>query len=83
MIAFKKGFSKHSAEKGYQELIKTLLDGTFAEGTSFGGLHPEYIGEILKYILYREKFKKVNITVSIEPDGYHLKVKINKKGKHK
>ena len=73
MIAFKKGFSKHSSEKGYQELIKTLLEDTFAEGTSFG--------EILKHILYREKFKKVNITVSIEADGYHLKVKINRKGK--
>jgi len=81
VIAFKKGFSKHSSKKGYQELIKTLFEDTFAEGTSFGGLHPEYIGEILKHILYREKFKKVNITVSLEADGYHLNIKINRKGK--
>ena len=81
MIAPNKDFREGYPEKGYKELIKAIFADTFAEGTTFGGLHPDHISEILKHILYREKFKKVNITVSLEADGYHLNIKINRKGK--
>ena len=81
MIAPNKDFREGYPEKGYKELIKAVLDDPFAEGTSFGGLNPDYITEMIKYIIYTEKYKKVNVTVAREPDGYHLKIKINKKGK--
>ena len=81
MIAFRKNFGKNYPEKGYKELIKALFDDPFVEGTVLGGLHPDHITELIKHIIYAEQYKKVNITVSMEPDGYHLKLKINRKGK--
>ena len=81
MIAFRKNFGENYPEKGYKKLIKALFDDPFVEGTVLKGLHPDHITELIKHIIYNENHKKVNFTVALDSDGYHLKLKINRKGK--
>jgi hypothetical protein len=84
VIAFNKEFSLNKDIKtGIKELVDALLDDPLPAGTVLRDLHSNHISEIIKHIIYHEKYDKVNFTVSLEADGYHLKVKINKKGMHK
>ena len=82
MIAFNKGFEEPDIPSGYKKLLKAILtDNPYQEGTSSGGLEVNNIGDIIQYLLYAEKCKSVNFTVSVGDDGYHLNMSINKKEK--
>ena len=82
MICLNKEFEEESILIGYKKLLaKVLSEDLYKEGTSCGGLSADYIGEMIKHILYIEKCNKVDFSVSVEEDGYHLNVTINKKEK--
>lgn len=86
MIAFNDSLEpenhhKFSKEK-YMELLKTLFNtDPFAIGSYHGGLSPQYLGEILASLIYKDNYKEVTVTIEKEADGYHLGLTIDQKSK--
>lgn len=86
MINFAEGWSpsetKYKITKSdLKKLVKKLMEveEEYPEASYTGGLNPSHITEILKHILYVQKFASVDLRVQVEDDGYHLGVLIAKK----
>lgn len=84
MIAFNKGYELSSFTSGdLKEILAKILanKGKFNKGTTFGGLHPDQIQDIIAFLMFQESNRSVQFTVSLEDDGYHLTLTIDKKQK--
>tara|TARA_R100000008_G_C3570001_1_gene161487 strand:+ start:1146 stop:1406 length:261 start_codon:yes stop_codon:yes gene_type:complete len=86
MIAFNEDYApeashKFSKEK-YLELLKAVFNtDPFVIGSYHGGLSPQYLGEILASLIYKDNYKEVTVTIEKEADGYHLGLTIDQKSK--
>tara|TARA_R100000008_G_C3525857_1_gene136532 strand:- start:67 stop:315 length:249 start_codon:yes stop_codon:yes gene_type:complete len=82
MISLNKEFEEENILSGYKKLLEAIFDADpYKVGNSYSGLNAEHITEIIKHILYAEKCNKVDFSVSLDDDGYHLTVTIDKKEK--
>ena len=82
MISLNESLRDGGISGGYKELLDAIFSqDPYQAGTSCGGLHPDHITETIKHILYVEKYKRVDFSVSLEDDGFHLHIAINKKEK--
>ena len=92
MINFADGWSPSDkykiTKKDLKELVKKLmtiqddqddLNEKYAEASYQGGLNPSHVTEIIKYILYTQEYRSVDMRVQVEEDGYHLGILIAKK----
>jgi len=88
MINFAEGWSPSDkktielTKKDLKKLVEALMESEeeYNEGEYIGGINPSYITEILKDIIYKQKYKYVDLRVQLENDGYHLGILIAKKG---
>ena len=93
MINFADGWSPSDGKykitkKDLKELVQKLMtiqdDGDdfnekYSESSYHGGLNPSHVTEIIKYILYTQEYRSVDMRVQVEEDGYHLGILIAKK----
>ena len=88
MINFADGWSPSDgkiaiSKKDLKKLVKKLMtlkdNEEYDEASYHGGLNPSHVTEIIKYILYTQEYKGVDMRVQVEEDGYHLGVLIAKK----
>ena len=65
-----------------KKLVDAVMKGDpFAEGSRHGGLHPDYIKEIVNHLMFVEENHSIYIIVDKEADGFHLSVTIDRKEK--
>tara|TARA_Y100000590_G_scaffold143436_2_gene164788 strand:+ start:52941 stop:53225 length:285 start_codon:yes stop_codon:yes gene_type:complete len=84
VIAFNKGYELSSfTSDDLKEILSKILanKGKFNKGTTFGGLHPDQIQDVIAFLMFQEGNHSVQFTVSLEDDDYHLMLTIDKKQK--
>jgi len=78
------GSSDNPNLENLSKLFKAIVGGQFEEGSRHENLHPIHIAKIINYIIYKQGYNTLNLTVrntSPDPFNISLSTEINFKSK--
>ena len=63
------------------EVRRKMEQDPYAPGTTHGGAHPEFIVHILNELLFRQNYRKIDVSIEKSFDQYHLQFTVNDRKK--